>query len=246
MEKGAVEDASLLFPAHYAEIFRQRDAGQRFRLIRSHVHPRMRSLLVCVLDRLAEMGVADPLTHSRIVREPRTHGGHPGELHCALYGLRPHDPRDRCRTRTRPSSGRPRRAADFEFGFFATAIGIGLELHVGGLDALDLFERVYRVHRDGIDALLRSHRLGVEGPADRCLLSLRGMIRAARQSGEGWLAVYVPPVAFPIREQEFLESFTEHFLALYLVYEAMVARVVGMRDSFSELFCHLQNVGRGG
>ena len=228
-------DEGVRFPVHYSEIFQQEDAGNRFRLIRSHVHPKLRGLLVGMLDELAETGFADPLAHSRMAREPVTPGLGAEFLQAAHYGLRPQRMQSGDRPRVRSSSGRATRDAEFELGFFASATGVGLEFFIGGLDALDLFEHVYKVHREDVDALLLSNRLGVDGPTDRCLVSPRGMIREARRSGEGWLAIFDPPTPYPLAAVDAVERYRESFVALYMLYDAMLARAHGRQDSFLSL-----------
>jgi hypothetical protein len=239
MTQGVQQDEANRFPVHYREIFLTDDAGVRFRLMRSHVHPKLRGLLSAMLDELTAMGFADPLAHSRMAREPVTPGLGTEFLTAAHYGLRPQRVQGGERPRVRSSSGRVARDAEFELGFFASAAGVGLEFFIGGMEALDLFEHVYKVHREDVDALLLSNRLGVDGPTERCLVSARGMIREARRSGEGWLAIFDPPAPYPLSAEEALERFRESFVALYMLYDAMLARAHGRQDSFLALRAQL-------
>ena len=65
------------------------------------------------------------------------------------------------------------------------------------------------------------------------------MIREARRSGEGWLAIFDPPAPYPLTSADALEHFRESFVALYMIYDAMLARAHGRQDSFLALRAHL-------
>jgi hypothetical protein len=228
--------AEVIFPEYYEDIFTEKDLDFRFRLIRTHIHPKLRVLLTTCLQVVADVYETDPYTFSKMAREPRTHDGHDERLRCALYGLRPSEVRGNGFPNLRSSSGRGRQVADFDLSFFADRDGLGLELHVGRDEELSLLQQVYETHREKIDALLTFVRLGVDGPVESRLLSLAGMIRAARDSGERWLAVFEPRYPFPIAARDFMGRFEDCFLSLYLVYDAMLSRALGIEDKFHEHF----------
>jgi len=232
-----VEDryGDIVFPQYYEDIFNEADLDFRFRLIRNHIHPKLRVLLSGCLDLVADVLETDAYTFSRMCREPRTHNGDGIRLRCALYGLRPNEIRGKGYPNLRSSSGRGRQIADFDLSFFADHDGLGLELHIGRQEELTLLSEVYQAHRDPIDALLTFVRLGVDGPSESRLLSLAGMIEASKQS-EGWLAVFEPRYPFPIAARDFMGRFEDCFLALYLIYDAMLSRALGIEDKFSTHF----------
>lgn len=230
----------VIFPEYYEDIFTEEDLDFRFRLIRTHIHPKLRVLLAGCLDEVSEILETDPHTFSKMVREPRTHDGQPERLRCALYGLRPSEVRGKGFPNLRSSSGRGRHLADFDLSFFADRDGLGLELHVARQEELALLEETYAEHRDRIDALLTFVRLGVDGPAESRLLSLSGMITASRQSGDGWLAIFEPRYPFPIAARDFMGRFEDCFLALYLIYDAMLSRALGIQDHFEDHFARLE------
>ena len=133
--------ADVIFPEYYEDIFSEDDLDFRFRLIRTHIHPKLRILLAGCLDMVAATLETDPLTFSKMGREPRTHDGDADRLRCALYGLRPNEVRGNGFPNLSSSSGRGRHVADFDLSFFADHDGLGLELHVGRLEELDLSPR---------------------------------------------------------------------------------------------------------
>lgn len=233
--------ADILFPEYYEDIFTEDDLDFRFRLIRTHLHPKLRVLLTGCLDSVADVLETDPHTFSKMGREPRTHNGDSERLRCALYGLRPNEVRGKGYPNLRSSSGRGRQVADFDLSFFADRDGLGLELHIGRLEELKLLREVYDAHRDGIDALLTFVRLGVDGPTRSRLLSLSGMMDAAETSGEGWLAIFEPRYPFPIAARDFMHRFEDCFMALYLIYDAMLSRALGIDDHFDQHFENLES-----
>ena len=231
--------ADVVFPQYYEDIFAEGDLDFRFRLIRTHIHPKLRVLLSGCLDRVSDVLETDPHTFSRMGREPRTHDGDSERLRCALYGLRPNEVRGKGYPNLRSSSGRGRHLADFDMSFFADRDGLGLELHIGRQEELSLLKEVYGAYRDEIDAILMFVRLGVDGPSESRLLSLAGMIKAARRT-EGWLAVYETRYPFPIAARDFMRRFEDCFLALYLLYDAMLSRALGIEDKFKDHFERLE------
>jgi hypothetical protein len=228
--------AGVLFPEYYEDIFTEDDLDFRFRLIRTHIHPKLRVLVTGCLQTVSEVFETDPYTFSKLHREPRTHEGDAERLRCALYGLRPNEVRGNGFPNLRSSSGRGRHVADFDLSFFADRDGLGLELHVGRQEELQLLADVYKDYRSQVDALLTFVRLGVDGPAESRLLSLEGMIQASQASGEGWLAIFEPRYPFPIAARDFMGRFEDCFLALYLVYDAMLCRALGIEDRFRAHF----------
>jgi hypothetical protein len=228
--------AGVVFPEYYEDIFTEQDLDFRFRLVRSHIHPKLRVLLTGCLDVVADVYETDPQTFSKMFREPRNHGGDAERLRCALYGLRPNEVRGNGFPNLRSSSGRGRHVADFDLSFFADRDGLGLELHVGRSEELSLLEQVYTDYRDRVDALLTFVRLGLDGQVESRLLSLGGMIESARTSGDGWLAIFEPRYPFPISALDFMGRFEDCFLALYLLYDAMLCRALGIEDHFEEQF----------
>jgi hypothetical protein len=224
--------AGVVFPEYYEDIFREEDLDFRFRLIRSHIHPKLRVLLAGCLDEVSEVLETDPYTFSKMHREPKGNEGDPERLRCALYGLRPNKVEGKGYPNLRSSSGRPRHLADFDLSFFADADGLGLELHVGRPQEMNLLKEVYGIYREQIDALLTFVRLGVDGPAESRLLSLSGMLEASRKADDGWLAIFEPRYPFPIAARDFMARFEDCFLALYLVYDAMLSRALGIEDKF--------------
>ncbi len=230
----------ILFPEYYEDIFTEADLDFRFRLIRSHIHPKLRVLVTGCLETVSEVYETDPYTFSKLAREPRTHDGDAERLRCALYGLRPNEVRGSGFPNLRSSSGRGRHVADFDLSFFADRDGLGLELHVGRQEELALLEQVYTDHRAQVDALLTFVRLGVDGPSESRLLSLQGMLAAAKGAGEGWLAVFEPRYPFPIAARDFMARFEDCFLALYLIYDAMLCRALGIEDHFKAHFEKLE------
>jgi len=123
--------AGILFPEYYEDIFTEDDLDFRFRLIRTHIHPKLRVLLTGCCDVVADLLETDPYTFSTRTREPKTHDGEPDRLRCALYGLKPKEVHGKGFPHLRSSSGRGRHMADFDLSFFADREGLGLELHVG-------------------------------------------------------------------------------------------------------------------
>jgi len=226
----------VVFPEYYADIFSEEDLDFRFRLIRSHIHPKLRVLLAGCLDMVAETLETDPHTFSKMRRAPKSHEGEPQRVRCALYGLHPADVRGNGFPNLRSSSGRGRTAADFDLSFFADHDGLGLELHVGRREELNLLHEVYKANRDRVDALLTFVRLGVDGPVESRLLSFEGMIKASRAGEERWMAVFEPRYPFPIAARDFMGRFEDCFLALYLIYDAMLSKALGIEDHFAEQF----------
>jgi hypothetical protein len=231
----------VVFPEYYEDIFTEEDLDFRFRLLRTHIHPKLRVLLAGCLDMVADVLETDPHTFSRMRRAPKNNEGDSKIMRCALYGLHPNDVRGNGFPNLRSSSGRGRTAAEFDLSFFADQDGLGLELHVARQAELDLLHEVYEANRDQVDALLTFVRLGVDGPVESRLLSMGGMIRAARAQGDGWLAVFEPRYPFPIAARDFMTRFEDCFLALYLIYDAMLSRALGIEDHFAEHFACLEN-----
>jgi len=240
MPDGGERYAGVLFPEYYEDIFTEDDLEFRFRLIRTHIHPKLRVLITGCLQLVADLFETDPFTFSKLHREPCRSDGDAERLRCALYGLRPNEVKGKGFPNLRSSSGRGRHVADFDLSFFADRDGLGLELHVGRLEELELLKQVYGTYREQIDALLTFVRLGVDGPSESRLLSLSGMIEASKSSGEGWLAVFEPRYPFPIAACDFMGRFEDCFLALYLIYDAMLSRALGIEDRFLEHFEQLE------
>jgi len=230
----------IIFPEYYEDVFAETDLDFRFRLIRTHIHPKLRALITGCLETVSDLLETDPYTFSKLGKEPKTHDGDPERLRCALYGLRPNEVRGKGFPNLRSGSGRGRHVADFDISFFCDRDGLGLELHVGRLEELNLLQEVYKSHRDQIDALLTFIRLGVDGPAESRLLSLSGMIEASKASGEGWLAVFEPRYPFPIAACDFMGRFEDCFSGLYLIYDAMLCRALGIDDKFDDHFARLE------
>jgi len=232
--------AGILFPEYYEDIFTEEDLDFRFRLIRTHIHPKLRVLLTGCCDVVADLLETDPYTFSTRTREPKTHDGEPDRLRCALYGLKPKEVHGKGFPHLRSSSGRGRHMADFDLSFFADREGLGLELHVGRPEELDLLRQVYDRYTEQVNALLTFIRLGVDGPSESRLLSLSGMIEASKRSGEGWIAVFEPRYPFPIAACDFMTRFEDCFLSLYLIYDAMLSLALGIEDTFREQFARLE------
>ncbi|MHC4933263.1 MAG: hypothetical protein ACYTGV_13855 [Planctomycetota bacterium] len=243
--------ADVVFPEYYEDIFTEQDPDFRFRLIRRHIHPKLRALLTGCLDVVADTFETDPYTFSKLQREPKTHDGDEARLRCALYGLYPNEVRGNGYPNLRKASGRGRHLADFDLSFFVDRDGLGLELHVGRQEELRLLQEVYQTHRDKVDALLTFVRIGVDGPAECRLLSLEGMIKssqaqAEQAAAEGWLAIFEPRYPFPIAARDFMGRFEDCFLALYLLYDAMLSHALGIEDHFEEHFARLEEHFREG
>lgn len=232
--------SDVLFPEYYEDIFAEEDPDFRFRLIRRHIHPKLRMLLAGCLDCVSDLLETDPLTFSKMGREPKTHDGDLERLRCALYGLKPNEVRGRGFPNLRSSSGRGRHIADFDLSFFADRDGLGLELHVGRIEEIKLLRQVYGAHRDRIDALMTFMRLGVDGSNGGRMLSLKCILDSAIDSGEGWVAVFDTRYPFPVPVREFMSRFEECFIALYLLYDAMLSRALGIEDHFDEQFSRLE------
>lgn len=230
----------VIFPQYYEEIFTEDDLEFRFRLIRTHIHPKLRVLLSGCLETVSDLFETDPYTFSRMAREPKGVNGDPERLVCALYGLRPNEVHGKGFPNLRSSSGRGRHMADFDLSFFADKEGLGLELHIGRPEEIDILKQVYKDHRDRIDALLTFVRLGVDGPAESRLLSLAGMLDASRTAAETWIAVFEPRYPFPIAACDFMTRFEDCFLSLYLIYDAMLSRALGIGDHFADHFDKLE------
>jgi len=232
--------AGVLFPEYYEDIFSEDDVDFRFRLIRTHIHPKLRVLISGCLGVVSDLLETDPYTFSKLGREPKSNDGDPERLRCALYGLRPNEVRGKGFPNLRSSSGRGRHVADFDLSFFADRDGLGLELHVGRLEELLLLKQVHESYREQVDALLTFIRLGVDGPAESRLLSLSGMIEAsieaAQAASDGWLAIFEPRYPFPIAACDFMGRFEDCFCGLYLIYDAMLCRALGIDDRFLEQF----------
>ncbi len=232
--------ADIVFPDYYEDIFVEEDLDFRFRLIRSHIHPKLRVLLTSCLDEVAEVFETDPQTFSKMGREPKSHSGDAERLRCALYGLRPNEVRGNGFPNLRSSSGRGRCVADFDLSFFANQDGIGLELHIGRQEELALLEEIYVAHRDRFDALMTCLRLTIDGPVQPKLLSLGGMVREVRASGEGWLAIFEPCNPFPIAARDLMGRYKDCFLALYMIYDRMLCSALGIDHRFDFQFERLE------
>lgn len=228
--------AGVLFPEYYEDIFAEDDLEFRFRLIRTHIHPKLRLLLTGCTDVASDLFETDPFTFSKLHREPRANHVDAERLRCALYGIKPNEVRGKGFPNLKRSSGRGCQVADFDLSFFADGDGLGLELHVGRREELELLEQIYKTHRERIDALLTFVRLGVDGPAESRLLSIQGMIKASKQTGDGWLAIFEPRYPFPIAACDFMGRFEDCFLALYLIYDAMLSMALGINDHFEDQF----------
>ena len=238
--------AGVVFPEYYEDIFQEDDADFRFRLIRSHIHPKLRVLLSGCLDTVAEIFETDPMTFSKMRRMPKTFDGDGSRLQCALYGLQPNRVGGKGFPALRSSSGRPRTAAEFDLSFFADRDGLGLELHITRRAELALLQEVYEAYRDKIDALLTFVRLGVDGPVRSRLVSLSGMIQKVKTADDAWVAIFEPRYPFPIAARDFMGRFEDCFLALYLIYDAMLSRALGIEDKFEPQFESLENRYRQG
>ena len=127
---------------------------------------------------------------------------HPAALRCALYGLKPSEVKGTGFPNLPSSPGRGRHIAHFELCFLVERDGVGLELRVEREEELRLLEDVYATHREKIDAILTFVRLGVDGPVASRLLPLSGMIQAAKDADDAWLAVFEPRYPFPIAASE--------------------------------------------
>lgn len=231
----------IVFPEYYEDVFTEEDLDFRFRLIRGHIHPKLRTMLTGALGRVADILETDPHTFSKIVREPRTNSGDANRLQCALYSLRPNEVRGPGYPNLRSSSGRGRQVADFDLSFFAERDGLGLELHIGRREELKLLREVYSDYREEIDALLMYLRLAVDGPTGPRLKSLSGMIELAEQADGGWLAIFEQRCPYPFAADDIMGRFEECMLALYLIYDAMLSRALGIEDHFREHFGALEN-----
>lgn len=229
----------IVLPEYYEDIFTEDDLEFRFRLIRKHIHPKLRALLVGCLDHVSDVLETDPHTFSRMKREPKSPDGGAERLRCALYRFCPNEVRGEGYPNLRNSSGRGRQVPDFDLSFFVDQEGLGLELHVGRHEELCLLEELYGDHRDSIDALLTLVRLGVDGPAAPRLLPLKGMIEASKAQRPSWIAIFEQRYPFPIVARDFMGRFEDCFLALYIIYDAMLSRALGIEDKFEEQFARL-------
>jgi len=238
--------ADVVFPEYYEDVFQEADPDFRFRLIRSHIHPKLRVLLSGCLDAVSEIFETDPMTFSKMYRKPKTFEGEANRVQCALYGLRPNEVRGKGFPALRSSSGRPRTAADFDLSFFADRDGLGLELHIARRAELAMLEEVYAAYRDRIDALLTFVRLGVDGPVRSRLVSLHGMIGNVKTADDAWIAIFEPRYPFPIAARDFMGRFEDCFLALYVIYDAMLSRALGIEDKFEAHFDALESRYRQG
>ena len=79
----------IIFPQYYEDVFTEGDLDFRFRLIRTHIHPKLRDLITGCLDVVGDLFETDPYTFSKLFREPRTCDGDSERMRCALYGLKP-------------------------------------------------------------------------------------------------------------------------------------------------------------
>ncbi len=113
----------IIFPEYYEDIFTEDDLDFRFRLIRTHIHPKLRGLITGCLAAVGSLLETDPYTFSKLQRAPRTGDGDPERLRCALYGLQPNEVRGKGFPNLRSSSGRGRHVADFDLSFFADRDG---------------------------------------------------------------------------------------------------------------------------
>jgi len=231
----------VVFPEYYEDIFSEEDVAFRFRLIRNHIHPKLRILLTGCLDTTAELLETDPFTFSKMRREPKTYEGDDQRIRCALYGLRPNEIRGKGFPNLRSSSGRPRQVAEFDLSFFADRDGLGLELHIARRAELRLLGEVYEKYRDKIDALLTCVRLGVDGPSNSRLVSLQGMLDRVSDADDPWIAIFEPRYPFPIAWRDFAGRFEDCFLALYLIYDAMLSNALGIEDKFEQQFEVVEN-----
>ena len=232
----------IVFPEYYEDIFSEGDLDFRFKLIRQHIHPKLRCLLTGCLDLVADLLETDPFTFSTWKKGPKSNGSsedRDARFRCALYALRPNEVRGNGYPKLRGSSGRSSRIADFDLGFFCDREGLGLELHIGRREELALLADVHESHPDEVQALLTFIRLGVDGPSEARLLSLTGMIEQAKNSEENWLAIFEPRYPFPIAARDFMGRFEDCFLALYVLYDAMLSRALGISDHFLDHFAKL-------
>ena len=234
-ESGAAYD-DILFPQYYEDIFSEEDFGFRFRLIRNHIHPKLRLMLGSCLDTVSELFETDPFTFSKMRREPKSFDGDDRRLKCALYGLQPKEVRGKGFPNLNSSSGRPRTVAEFDLSFFADQNGLGIELHISRRAELKLLEKVYSQYREQIDALLTFFRLGVDSPLNERLLSLSTVIERTKEADDPWVAVFEPRYHFPIAARDYMARFEDCFLALYLIYDAMLSRALGIEDRFEQHF----------
>jgi hypothetical protein len=236
MERGAESYDDILFPQYYEDIFCEEDLRFRFRLIRNHIHPKLRVMLAACLDTVSDVFETDPLTFSRMRKEPKAFDPNDRKMRCALYGLQPKEVRGKGFPNLTSSSGGVRTAAEFDLSFFAEASGLGIELRIARRAELKLLDKVYTKYRDQVDALLTCVRLGVDSPLDAGLMSLRTVVDRVRDADNPWVAVFEPRYQFPISARDYMPRFEDCFLALYLIYDAMVSHALGIDDKFEQHF----------
>lgn len=236
MEREAESYDDILFPQYYEDIFGEEDLGFRFRLIRNHIHPKLRIMLGSCLDTVSQLLETDPFTFSKMRKEPKSFDADDRKLRCALYGLQPKEVRGKGFPNLNSSSGRPRTVAEFDLSFFADVNGLGIELHIARRAELKLLNKVYTQYRDQIDALLTCVRLGVDSPLNARLLSLRTVVDKVKDADDPWVAVFEPRYQFPIAARDYMPRFEDCFLALYLIYDAMLSRALGIEDKFEQHF----------
>ena len=118
----------IVFPEYYEDIFTEDDLDFRFRLIRTHIHPKLRALITGCLDAVGSLLETDPYTFSKLQRAPRAGDGDPERLRCALYGLQPNEVRGKGFPNLRSSSGRGRHVGSCRTAPGRDAFGIYVEL----------------------------------------------------------------------------------------------------------------------
>ena len=108
------------------------------------------------------------------------------------------------------------------------------------MEEIKLLREVYRIHRDRIDALMTFMRLGVDGANGGRMLSLKSILDTSIDTGEGWIAVFDTRYPFPVPARDFMSRFEDCFVALYLLYDAMLSRALGIEDHFEDHFLRLE------
>src|SRR5262245_19052442 len=129
--------ADVIFPEYYEDIFSEEDLDFRFRLIRTHIHPKLRALIGGCLEVVSDLYETDPFTFSKLFRDSKRNESDAERLRCALYGLRPNEVKGPGSPQLRSGSGRGRHVPEFDLSFFCDCEGLGLELHVVRLEELN-------------------------------------------------------------------------------------------------------------
>ena len=66
------------------------------------------------------------------------------------------------------------------------------------------------------------------------------MIKAAKEARRGWLAIFDTRYPYPVAAPDFMARFEDCFLSLYLIYDAMLSRALGIEDHFLEHFARVE------